>query len=41
MIKYIKNNNEYFTFINKYKGKYNIISVEPLKRSIKVNYEKK
>lgn len=41
MIKYIKSNSEYFVFINKYKNKYNIISVEPLKKNIKVNYEKK
>lgn len=40
MKKYIKNSRGYFDFINKYKDKYNIISVKPLKNSIKVEYEK-
>lgn len=40
MIKYIKSNYEYFKFINKNKDKYKIISVKPLLRTIKVQYEK-
>ena len=40
MIKYIKNNYEYFKFINKNKNKSRILSVKPLLRSIKVEYEK-
>ena len=41
MKKYIKDSRGYFEFINKYKDKYNIISVKPLKNNIKVEYEKR
>lgn len=41
MKKYFKNNGGYFEFINKYKDKYNILTVKPLKNSIKVEYEKR
>jgi len=41
MKKYIKDSRGYFEFINKYKEKYNIIIVKPLKNSIKVEYEKR
>jgi len=41
MKKYIKDSRGYFEFINKYKEKYNILSVKPLKNSIKVEYEKR
>lgn len=41
MKKYIKNSRGYFDFINKYKDTYEIITVKPLKNSIKVEYEKK
>jgi len=41
MKKYIKDNRGYFEFINNYKEKYNIVSVKPLKNSIKVEYEKR
>ena len=40
MLKYLKNNKEYFNFINRNKSKYNILIVKPLKNSIKVEYEK-
>ena len=41
MIKYFKNNTEFFKFIEKFKDKYNFIKVKPLKNSIKVEYEKR
>lgn len=41
MKKYIKDSRGYFEFINRYKEKYKIISVKPLKDSIKVEYEKR
>lgn len=41
MKKYIKDSRGYFEFINRYKEKYNIISVKLLKNSIKVEYEKR
>lgn len=41
MKKYIKDSRGYFEFINRYKEKYNIISVKPLKNCIKVEYEKR
>lgn len=41
MKKYIKDSRGYFEFINKYKELYNIISVKPLKNSIKIEYEKR
>lgn len=41
MIKYFKNNTEYFKFIESKKDTYNIKLVKPLKSRIKVEYEKK
>lgn len=41
MKKYIKDSRGYFDFIKRYKDKYNILIVKPLKNSIKVEYEKR
>lgn len=41
MKKYIKDSRGYFDFIKRYKDKYNILIVKPLKHSIKVEYERK
>lgn len=41
MKKYIKDSRGYFDFIKRYKEKYNILIVKPLKNSIKVEYEKR
>lgn len=41
MIKYFYTSKEYFDFVNKYKEKYDIIKVKCLKKSIKVEYEKR
>lgn len=41
MIKYVKNNMEYFKFIESKKDTYNIKVVKPLKNRIKIEYEKK
>lgn len=38
MVRYFKNNMEYFNFINKYKDKFNIEEVKILKTRIKVIY---
>lgn len=40
MKKTFKNNNEYFTFYNKYKEKIKILKIKINKTSICVNYEK-
>ena len=41
MVKIFNESREYFDFINKYKEKYNILKVKCLKKSIKVEYEKR
>ena len=41
MIKYFKTNDEFFKFMKEKASKYHIIKVKPLKRSIRLEYEKK